>query len=120
MSYWQDVISVFFNENNNINESKPEGSCSGGVWGGRKALRPGIFSHDHKMIVTDMRTMEISEISLPLNPLKPTFILHKHKHKIANKKQVKTWPRSSGNKNKNKQCSNKKEQKTSLSANRRN
>jgi hypothetical protein len=32
-----------------------------------------------------MRTMEIREISLPFNPLNPTFILHKHK--IIIKKQ---------------------------------
>jgi hypothetical protein len=32
-----------------------------------------------------MRTMEIREISLPFNPLNPTFILQKHK--IINKKK---------------------------------
>lgn len=78
-SHLQGIILVkVFLKNNYINGSKPEENCSDGVSGGRKVLRPGIFSHDQKMIVADMRTIEISEISLPLNPLKPTFILHNH------------------------------------------
>jgi len=62
-------------ENNYTNGRLPEENCSGD-WGGRKAVRPGVFSHDHKMIVAHMRTMEIREISLPFNPLNPAFILH--------------------------------------------
>lgn len=75
---------VGIKENNYTNRCIPEDSCSG-VWGGRKAVRPGVFSHDHKMIVAHMRTMEIREISLPFNPLNPAFILHKH-NKTINKK----------------------------------
>ena len=54
---------------------KPEDSCNC-VSVGRKAVRPGVFTQVHIRIVKDMRTIEMSEISLPFNPLKPPFILH--------------------------------------------